>query len=193
MRYLTWDGTCWEASWNPTSKKFIHKNLATGSVHEDTILNYLTWDRTKWTTIRDGNGFYHFWAGEAEWEESDFSVFWRGVREFFQHSGDNVYSTPSGTGMTLVTTMCAGPIPNGWIKSNDQWNPTGCPNGGGGRSISYNEYTITRYDNIPIGSAIVVCSGPVPTGWKMTREEWDPQSCGHPTSGKNRMTIQRVN
>ncbi|MBK6877863.1 MAG: hypothetical protein IPG99_15820 [Ignavibacteria bacterium] len=46
--------------------------------------------------------------------------------------------------------VCAGQIPNGWVKINDSWNPTTC---GNPTSISYNVWLIERYDDKPIGSS----------------------------------------
>jgi hypothetical protein len=69
MRYLTWDRTCWQASWDRRTGQFLHVPLPYPGrgryTHEDVILNYITWDGSKWSARRDGNGFYHtfvdFW------------------------------------------------------------------------------------------------------------------------------------
>lgn len=58
MRYLTWDGSCWEARWDGNTK-FVHKRVATGQEHSDTVLNYFTWDLGKWSATREGNNFHH--------------------------------------------------------------------------------------------------------------------------------------
>jgi hypothetical protein len=84
MRYLTWDGRCWEASWNPILNQFVHENVTTKRHHTDQTLNYLTWDRTKWSATRDGNEFFHIYIAGAEnevpWEKS--------VIEFFKKTGE---------------------------------------------------------------------------------------------------------
>jgi len=73
MRYITWDGSCWEARWDSENNQFIHRRVTTGEQHTDKILNYLTWDRTKWTATRDGDEFYHIYVAGAEnevpWEK----------------------------------------------------------------------------------------------------------------------------
>ncbi len=87
--------------------------------------------------------------------------------------------------------VCAGPIPSGWIKVNDAWNPTVC---GNPSNISYNVWTIERYDNKPVGSTMQACAAPVPSGWAIVGSNWNPTACGHPSSiSNNRMTIKRLN
>ena len=89
-----------------------------------------------------------------------------------------------------VQQVCAGQIVAGWIQTNDNWDPTTC---GKPTSITYNVWTIRRYDILPVGSEMVVCAGSVPTGWVKVGEHWDPTSCGHPTSiFGNMMTIKRL-
>jgi hypothetical protein len=90
-----------------------------------------------------------------------------------------------------VQSVCAGQVPTGWIKINDSWNPTTC---GNPTSISYNVWTIERYDNKPAGAQMRACFGSVPNGWAMVGSTWDPTACGHPTSiSNNVMTIRRLN
>jgi hypothetical protein len=89
--------------------------------------------------------------------------------------------------------ICAGsPVPDGWIKTNDSWNPTSC---GNPSAITYNVWTITQYANLPIDSQLTVCAdAPVPNGWVVINTAWDPTSCGHPTNMVNNVkTIKRVN
>jgi hypothetical protein len=87
--------------------------------------------------------------------------------------------------------LCAGPVPPGWIKVNDSWNPMMC---GKPTSITYNVWTIERYSNKPTGFVMQACSGPAPAGWIVVSTNWNPTACGHPTSiSGNMMTIKRVN
>lgn len=90
--------------------------------------------------------------------------------------------TPLGLNEVLqVMEICAGsPIPAGWIKVNDRWDPTRC---GNPTSIVYNVWTIERFDSRPVGSVMEVCAGaPTPTGWVDVTTRWDPTRCGHPSS-----------
>lgn len=87
--------------------------------------------------------------------------------------------------------VCAGNVPPGWIVVNDRWDPTSC---GSPSTITYNVWTITRYDNEPIGAVMRACTGVVPGGWVVVNFQWDPTACGHPSSiSDNVMTIQRLN
>lgn len=87
-------------------------------------------------------------------------------------------------------TVCAGQIPFGWIRVNDSWNPSVC---GKPTAITYNVWTIVRYDNKPAGSVMQVCSGPVMPGWTVVSTSWNPTACGRPTSmTDNIMTIRRI-
>jgi hypothetical protein len=87
--------------------------------------------------------------------------------------------------------VCAGAVPSGWIKVNDQWDPTKC---GNPTSITYNVWTIERYNDKPKGTVMNACSDTPPSGWTRTDQQWNPTKCGHPTSNvKNIMTIKRLN
>jgi hypothetical protein len=90
-----------------------------------------------------------------------------------------------------IQTICAGPIPAGWLKTNDAWSPTSC---GNPTMITYNVWTIERYDNKPIGAIMTVCNQTVPSGWATINTSWNPLTCGHPTSNvKNVIQIKRLN
>ena len=92
-------------------------------------------------------------------------------------------------GMTHQTMdICStSPVPEGWIKVDDHWNPTSC---GNPTSIQYNVWTIARYDDKPIGARMTVCSStPPPIGWVVVGTAWDPTKCGHPTSIIQNMNI----
>lgn len=66
IHYLTWDGTCWSATWDATENRFRHAPIQNPKqIHLDAILNYLTWDRSLWSALRTGNGFKHLFAGDA--------------------------------------------------------------------------------------------------------------------------------
>lgn len=94
---------------------------------------------------------------------------------------------------TVFETMnvCAGPTPAGWIKINDQWNPTSC----GNPSVGYNVMTITRLASLPVGTNLTACAGQSgPSGWILVGYSHNPMTCGHPTDGaaQNVMQIRRV-
>lgn len=55
IHYRTWDGQCWEASWNSLRQRFQHTPVGGGETHADTILNFTDWDGARWTARRDGN------------------------------------------------------------------------------------------------------------------------------------------
>lgn len=103
----------------------------------------------------------------------------------------NTGGTGSGGSAIEITTICAGQVPTGWIKIDDDWNPLRC---GNPTSISYNVWTIARYDKQPVGMVMRVCAGVVPSGWVKIDSSWNPQDCGHPTRiSDNVMTIRRTN
>jgi len=92
-----------------------------------------------------------------------------------------------------VMNICSSsPVPAGWIKVNDHWNPTIC---GNPPTIVYNVLTIERFDNRAVGSVMTVCSSaPTPGGWVEVNNHWDPTRCGHPPTIVNNMKqIRRVN
>lgn len=101
--------------------------------------------------------------------------------------------------LTKITTnqipetmkMCAGPIPKGWFKTSDEWDPNSC---GKPTSISYNIFTIERYEKKPVGAEMTICNQTLPAGWIKTGQRWDPTCCGHPTSNSNNVIIvKRIN
>lgn len=84
---------------------------------------------------------------------------------------------------------CGDPIPQGWIKTNDEWNPTVC---GNPTYLVYNVCTITRYDNMSIGQQLSVCAdAPTPVGWVTVNTMWVPTNCGHPSIIVHNMKIIR--
>ncbi len=88
-------------------------------------------------------------------------------------------------------TVCAGSVPPGWIKIDDRWDPTKC---GNPVAVTYNVWTIERYDNKPTGSVMTVCADVVPSGWSLIEQKWDPMKCGKPAMTlNNTMTIKRLN
>jgi hypothetical protein len=91
-----------------------------------------------------------------------------------------------------VMSICANNmIPDGWIKINDEYNPTEC---GNPISTTYNVIIILRYDILPIRSIISVCANsPTPKGWVIISTRWNPMGCGHPIQNvQNEKTIQRI-
>ena len=96
----------------------------------------------------------------------------------------------AGAGIGQTEKVCAGPIPTGWIKVNDSFDPTSC---GKPTVITYNVWTIERYDNKPVGAQLLACSAPAPPGWAVVNQAWNPTTCGHPSvNSSNVMTIKRL-
>jgi hypothetical protein len=99
---------------------------------------------------------------------------------------------PLSLGAIVKTqNVCTGPVPPGWIKINDAWNPTVC---GNPATITYNVSSIQQLDDHPIGAVIHVCKGAVPSGWAVVGTDWNPTVCGHPAAKQsNVMAIRRLN
>ena len=90
----------------------------------------------------------------------------------------NLIPLPLGVVKEVMDICANSPVPNGWIKTNDYWDPTRC---GNPSRITYNVWTIERFDNQPVGSVMNVCAGaPTPNGWVIVNTSWDPTRCGHP-------------
>lgn len=85
-------------------------------------------------------------------------------------------------------TQCSGDaVPAGFIKVNDDWDPTKC---GNPSSITRNVSTYQRYDNKPVGTSLQVCSSAAtPSGWANGTMSWDPNKCGHPSSTTNNIKL----
>ena len=93
-----------------------------------------------------------------------------------------------GSQSSDIQKVCAGQVPAGWIKTNDEWNPTVC---GNPITIVYNVWTIERYDNKPFNSVMTACDGAVPAGWAKLNGTWNPTRCGYPSAiANNVMTIK---
>jgi len=101
------------------------------------------------------------------------------------------YPIELATPRAQMQICCSSPVPSGWIKTNDSWDPTSC---GNPSSIYYNICTIVEYSNLPVGSVLQVCSdAPTPANWVEVGNRWDPTSCGHPSSIYNNIkTIRRA-
>ena len=99
---------------------------------------------------------------------------------------------PLSLGAIIRTqNVCAGPVPAGWIKINDAWNPTVC---GNPATISYNVWTLQQWSDQSVGAVIHACKGLVPSGWTLVGTAWNPTVCGHPaTNQPNVMVIRRLN
>jgi len=90
---------------------------------------------------------------------------------------------------TSMNVCAGGPVPGGWIVTNDMWNPTTC---GNPTMLTYNVWIITQYSSLPIGATLSVCSySPTPAGWVVIGSNWNPTSCGHPSSITNNVTVIR--
>jgi hypothetical protein len=93
--------------------------------------------------------------------------------------------------ISTTQNICAGPVPPGWIKINDAWNPTVC---GKPATITYNVWIIQQLSDQPLGAVIHACKGSVPSGWALVGTTWNPTVCGHPaTNQSNVMAIKRLN
>ena len=105
---------------------------------------------------------------------------------------DSGVKLPLNVKMSSMNICASSPVPAGWIKVNDAWNPTIC---GNPTVITYNVVTITQYSNRPVGSTLIVCSdAPTPNNWVEVNNSWNPTTCGHPTSITNNVkVIRRVN
>lgn len=55
IRYQTWGGGCWQATWDPARRVFNHQPASGGAGHPDTILNFEDWEGVRWTARRDGD------------------------------------------------------------------------------------------------------------------------------------------
>lgn len=87
--------------------------------------------------------------------------------------------------------VCAGQLPQGWLKIGGQWNPTTC---GNPTSIYENVWLIERYSNKPVGSVMTVCAQQIPSGWVKIGGSWNPTTCGSPsTIRENVIQIKRLN
>ena len=77
--------------------------------------------------------------------------------------------------------ICAGsPVPIGWIKTDDSWDPTTC---GNPTAITYNVWKITQYADLGPDSELTICAdAPVPNGWVVIDTSWDPTRCGQPSN-----------
>ena len=97
--------------------------------------------------------------------------------------------SPSITHIQKTAICSYSPIPNGWIKVDDQWSSTTC---GNPPNITYNITIIQRYDIMPVGSVMDFCTGaPVPSGWVVINSRWLPTSCGHPSNITNNVSTMR--
>lgn len=90
-----------------------------------------------------------------------------------------------------IIDICAGdPVPDGWIKVNDHWDPIRC---GDPTSDVSNVWTIYRLSAVPTGGVLAVCAdAATPSGWVVIGTAWDPLRCGRPTTNvDNVKTITR--
>ena len=53
IRYRTWGGGCWDATWDAGRRVFRHSPVSGGAGHPDTILNYEDWSGVRWTARRN--------------------------------------------------------------------------------------------------------------------------------------------
>lgn len=139
----------------------------------------------------------HVNENPASHEQSDFGSHDRPdpfLREQFQHDADRLQedAEPAVAGPDAIDVCAGSPIPHGYIKTNDHWDPTKC---GNPSSIVPNVWTLTRYIDKPVGTTLEVCAGAsAPPGWVVVGTRWNPTACGQPSDiVDNVQQIQRVN
>lgn len=82
-------------------------------------------------------------------------------------------------------TVCwNAPVPNGWLVSDIDVNTSTstCGSWGGPGDPDYNAKIIVRYDNLPVGASLSVCSNIVPAGWTLTGTSGGLPNCWIPSS-----------
>jgi hypothetical protein len=99
-------------------------------------------------------------------------------------------AAPASNQLPETTTACCSQPPDGYYKTDDSLSPTSC---GSPREPTGNVCTYQRYDNKPIGTMLLICSGqPLAPGWLQIATSWDPNSCGRPDeSTQNVQTVRR--
>jgi hypothetical protein len=83
--------------------------------------------------------------------------------------------------------LCPGaPIPQGWIKVDQRWDPEACPGG--------DFWVIETFTNKAPGSAMVVCADqPTPGGWETLGIATSTGQCGGTgAGGDNVKSIRRL-
>lgn len=107
-----------------------------------------------------------------------------------KRTNSNPSNYVNGNIVQTTQTMCAGPVPAGWLIKDEMWSPTSC---GNPTNIVNNVYVIVRYDNLPSGSVLSVCTQPVPNEWIQVSTTWCPTCCGKPTQITNNvMSIKKL-
>jgi hypothetical protein len=108
---------------------------------------------------------------------------------------ENTASTPPAVAANSVPTIisiCAGtPVPEGYIKTNDEWSPTRC---GNPATPSYNVWSLAKYVDLAPGKTLEVCAdAPTPVGFVIADTQWNPTRCGYPKDKiDNIKVIQRI-
>jgi hypothetical protein len=138
----------------------------------------------------------HVDANPASHEQFDFGSHHQPdpiSRQPFQHDANWPREDPEpvAAGPDAIDVCADSPIPHGYIKTNDHWDPTKC---GSPSSIVPNVWTLTRYIDKPVGTTMDVCAGAtVPPGWVVVGAQWNPTACGQPSGiVDNVQQIQRV-
>lgn len=100
------------------------------------------------------------------------------------YNPDGTRIRTDGSGSTTIHAsmeICAyDPVPAGYIKVDDRWDPTIC---GNPTTITYNVWILNYYADRPVGSTIEVCGdAPTPTGWSVYGRIWNPKKCHRASS-----------
>lgn len=101
-------------------------------------------------------------------------------------------STNSASATPAMISICADtPVPNGYIKMNDEWSPNRC---GNPTTLSYNVWSLVKYVDVSQGKTIEVCAdAPTPEGFVITDRQWNPTRCGYPKDKTDNVkVIQRI-
>lgn len=84
---------------NQNVRWFIHESYVTGAKHEDTIINYVTWDGTSWTAIFKCNKFIHAPNGDFTRSHEDTIInyiTWDGGKWTAKVEGNKFIHAPNG-------------------------------------------------------------------------------------------------
>ncbi|MFN0278086.1 MAG: hypothetical protein ACKVRN_05715 [Pyrinomonadaceae bacterium] len=194
LRYLTLDGTCWEARWESATNVFVHRSVKTGEVRRGNVIGYLTWDLSKWKAQREGNEFVHTFLGGKEYEKTILAKMLKGLGDAFVKGDAGIYprsdapKTSQGATWGAVKWICSDdPLPRGWIVTEVDAVPSpDCKVGTRRKSRIFDT------KNAPIGWLVDWCAhSTLPPGWEVDKDASPygrPGKCG----GWNQWTVRRV-
>lgn len=109
-----------------------------------------------------------------------------------QENTASINSAVASNSSPAMISICAGtPIPEGYLKMNDEWSPNRC---GNPATVSYNVWSLVKYVDLSPGKTLEVCAdSPTPAGFVITDTQWNPTRCGYPKQKTNNLkVIQRI-